>query len=372
MTSIIDKAAQAHEAVALHGTPTAAAQALGIPRTTLNYHLSKLPSNFEAKGTNVSYLDEEGHRVSRRYGPTAVDKHQAHLDAIEKFFEGMKKTVSCAATPRHKRSISNEDLLTAYVIGDAHFGCYAWGRETGGDNVDTDITKRDLQEGLKTLIGQGPDAHTALVCNLGDVFHVDGLKAVTPNGGNLLDHDNRLSYTIEVVGQLFRYAIDRMLDKHQEVVVVNLRGNHDESISIMFNKLIDAFYLNEPRVSVIDNTPKLISMQWGRTGLYWHHSDRIDHKRLYEQVTRDHRELWGSTDYSYMSIGHRHHAHMQELGGLYIECFQTLSGADAWHAASGYGAGRSITSITYSKKYGEVARIKTDLRMIRDQLKEIS
>ena len=156
-----------------------------------------------------------------------------------------------------------------------------------------------------------------------------------------------------------------MLKKHKEVRVINVRGNHDPYSSLFFNKLMSAFYENDPRVTVVPNECKLINVTWGSTLLSIHHTDRLNFQRWYEMVTRDHANLWGTSKYRYGHGGHVHHDQSKEIGGMIFHTWQTLAAPDAWHAASGYGSGRSASAVTYHKEYGEVHRSKCSIDLAR-------
>lgn len=50
---------------------------------------------------------------------------------------------------------------------------------------------------------------------------------------------------------------------------------------------------------------------------------------------------------------------------MIFNIWPTLAAPDAWHSASGYGAGRAAFAVTYHKEFGEVQRSKCSLDLAR-------
>lgn len=368
------------EALDKHGTNKKAAEAIGATprmfRKTLQTIRDKAAKQGYAPEHDMTHPAPPGFMVkgvSTLYGEDGQPKIQwvkTHQDAdqmaeqAKQFMETFAANYKGQSKPVKPPKNINDDLLTIYPLGDPHFGMRAWAKETGIENFDTDIAASDLTRAIELLIQAAPNSKIGVLDNQGDLFHADNLKSTT-EAGTPLDTDGRVSYTIDAAAKVFRAAIDLMLTKHKEVWLINVRGNHDSYSSLFFNKLMAAFYENEPRVKVIDNEAKLIKFTWGKVFLAFLHGDKINNKRIYEMITRDCGEQWGKTTHRYCHKGHIHHHTIEELGGMSIESHQTLAAPDAWHVSSGYGAGRSATVITYHKEFGEYQRSKCSLAMVR-------
>ncbi len=68
--------------------------------------------------------------------------------------------------------------------------------------------------------------------------------------GTPVDVDTRIARTFKLAGRLFQILIDRLLEKHKNVIVVNVRGNHDSDIACHLSSCLDLLYDKEPRVDV--------------------------------------------------------------------------------------------------------------------------
>jgi len=285
-------------------------------------------------------------------------------DFVETFSEELAgvfkapKLLNTAALP--------ENLRTFYFLGDPHLGMKALKLFTGEEDYDTDAAIADIKNAMDILIDRSIASYRGVLVNLGDMFHADNFKPFTPASGHLLDTDGNMSYTVDHAAMMFRYIVEEMLKKHQEVEIVNIRGNHDEYTALMFNKLIQMMFLNEPRVIVPNNENKFYMCEFGSTFINIIHGDKIgNNTKWYQAITRLFSSEWGRCVHRYAHKGHIHHSTVEEIGGVIMESHNTLAAPDDYHHGAGYGSQRSASAITYDKKYGEVHRDKTSIALAR-------
>lgn len=324
------------------------------------------PPGFRVKGVST-YYDKDGVPSGQWVKTNAKDialqeAMEAFTDALADRVEGRAKLVP---PPDH----TNADLLAMYILGDPHAGMRAWAKETGAGNFDTNIFERETRQALNDLVNAAPHAERGLLVSLGDLFHLNTPDPRTPGSGHILDTDGRYSHTIDAVGRVFQDTVELMLQKHDRVDLLLVRGNHDPFASLFMAKVLDAYYRNEPRVTVIPNERKLIEVEHGKTGLFFHHGDRINFDRFYKMVTRQFGEMWGRCVHRFLHMGHLHHHKAEELGGANAEIWQVLCEPDAYHAGSGYGSAQSATVVTYHKEWGEVGRNRVPIGLVRERLK---
>ncbi|MER9911722.1 helix-turn-helix domain-containing protein [Mesorhizobium sp. M0050] len=285
-----------------------------------------------------------------RVEPDKVAQQEAMRAVVDALKEEVPRMPALPG-PVHVR----DDLLNQFVVTDNHFGMLSWREETGAD-YDLRIAEQLLLDWFAAAIAQAPDAHTAILAQLGDLMHHDALESVTPAHRHVLDADSRLQKVIRIVIRTIRRIIDMLLQSHQHVHVVMASGNHDPASSAWLREMLATMYEHEPRISV-DNSPALYySYEWGQTGLYYHHM----HKRGVNDVDRTFagmfREMFGRCRYNYGHGGHRHSDEVVETALMIVERHQTLAAPDAHSAGGGWLSGRSAKRITYSKKFGDVGR----------------
>lgn len=368
------------EALIKAGNVVDAALELQLEPTQLRGHLSELkrraaargwapasdmtkttPLGFHVKGVSTYYravLDSEGNPTgqmvpSGQWVKTKRDeesKYEALLDALQAIVEPLR----AVASPIPVAGDFDEDLMCVYPMGDPHLGMLAWPAETG-NAFDLRIAEDNLFAAVDHLVSLAPPAKLGVVMNLGDFFHSDNKKGETTRG-TPVDVDGRWPKVLAAGIRVMRRLIDRALEKHEHVHVVNEIGNHDDHTSIMLSIALDQFYEREPRVT-IDTSPEPFHwIRFGKVLIGVHHGDKTKPTNLLGVMACDRAQDWGETEYRYWYIGHVHHDSLKELPGVTVESFRTLAGKDAWHHGQGYRSGRDMKMDVIHRQFGKINR----------------
>lgn len=300
----------------------------------------------------TTLVNAEGRVITQHIMERADDK--ARAEALAAMIGALKEDlprVNIMPAPKGCRT----DLLNQFTITDNHFGMMSWREETGSD-YDLRIAEQLLLDWFSAAVAQAPDAHTAILAQLGDLMHHDALESVTPAHKHVLDADSRLQKVIRVVIRTIRRIIDMLLQKHVRVHVVMASGNHDPASSAWLREMLAVMYENEPRITV-DNSPSLYyAFEWGRTMLAYHHGHKRGVANIEATIAGMFREMFGRSLQAYVHIGHRHSDDARKGALMYVEQHETLAAPDAYAAGGGWLSGRSAKRITYSKEFGEVGR----------------
>lgn len=320
-----------------------------------NSHVSKhVPEGFAVKGTSTM-IRGNGEEVVR-WVKTDQDKEKlaAMMDAaIEAFCEEIPR-----AEPQENKLAGKyvEGQLALYPVFDLHIGAMAHKHECG-ENYSTDISERVLKDFFDYAVEISPRAEKAVLLIGGDFLHSDGLDAVTPASGHVLDQDSRYAKLVHVAIRSVRRAVSKMLDKHPEVEIQIIEGNHDQAGMIWLRASMAAFYEDEPRVTV-DVSPMILHRtKWGKVLLgYTHgHTMKKAETRLSAMAT-DFREEFGTSKYIYTHSGHWHHQTITEHSLGIDEVHGQLGAKDAYAARGGWRSYRQAAVIVYSKEFGEIGR----------------
>ena len=287
-------------------------------------------------------------------------KIDAMVDGLRDDLTGFKKP---ATAPKQV----NEDYCAQYLVGDHHFGMLA-DSDTKLDDADWDvkIATKVLVDAVDRLSSRVGNAHTGVLVNVGDLFHADS-SANTTTAGTPVDVDTRIGKTFKLAGRLFQTIIDKMLEVHQEVVVINVRGNHDSDMACHLSSCLELLYDREPRVNVLKNYSKFLHWEWENNLFVYHHGDRVKHEQILQAVVTNLDDEWSRCKHRYCHMGHIHHQMSKEIGTMIFEHFSSLTATDQWHSDSGYGANRSMTAIVYHKKNGEDSRVKITIDGLNDE-----
>lgn len=321
---------------------------------------------FHVKGVSTYYgRDSETGELVKKGQWVKTSKDEEHrvallLDALQSIVEPLQGKSEYVEPPK----FADEDLMTVYPMGDPHLGMYAWAMETG-ENFDLEIGERNLVAAVDHLVDLSPASHQALIVNLGDFFHTDSAENRTARSGHALDVDTRWAKVLEVGIKVMRRCIDRALEKHKTVRVVNEIGNHDDHSALMLSLTLKGYYENNPRVT-IDTSPN--NFHWFRFGenlIGVTHGNGIKLDALPGIMAHDRKEDWGQTTYRYWYTGHVHTDKKREYPGVEVETFRTLAARDAWTHNSGYRSGRDMKCDILHKEFGRINRHIVGIEQLR-------
>lgn len=321
----------------------------------------RVPPPYIVKGRSTLY-DEAGER-RLEWVKTTID--QDRLLAIRKEAEEAFSATLPREAPTPHTGGGNDDLLNLFVLTDYHFGMLSWGDETGAD-WDVKIAENLLVNWFSRAIAAAPDASVAILGQLGDFLHFDGMEALTPTSGHILDADTRFSLVVRTVIRVLRRVIAMLLAKHQNVHIIMAEGNHDPASSIWLREWLAAFYSDEPRITVDTSPDPYYCYEHGLTSLFFHHGHKRKPKNIDHIFAAKFREVFGRTKFSYAHMGHFHHEHTLETDLLIVRQHRTLAAPDAYASRGGWLSGRSADVCTYSKRFGEVLRATISVDMVND------
>lgn len=218
---------------------------------------------------------------------------------------------------------------------------------------------------MSHLVEIAPQSETAVIANVGDFFHVDQHRPETTRSHNSLDVDTRYAAMIHAGVLMLRTCIDRALEKHKRVRVINACGNHDDVGALWLSLALSLLYEKNPRISIETSPAKFSYHQHGKVLLGVTHGDTAKLDKLAGVMAADQPALWGATQHRYWITGHIHQRKVLEQPGCLVESFRTLAAKDAWSAAAGYRSGRDMTALVFHAEHGEVARHRFDVSMLQ-------
>ncbi|MFN7817809.1 MAG: hypothetical protein ACK5OQ_16390 [Burkholderiales bacterium] len=367
------------DAVNEHRGITHAEKALGVAKGTISVSIARVKKNaalagyspehdmtkvvpepYVVKGVST-YYDKEG-KPRGQWVKSKLD-HERYRELIKEAATAIASEVRGMApvTPTPDRTMS--DLLAVYPFGDPHFGMYAWGQETGED-FDLDIAERITQAAVDRLVASAPAAETAILLPLGDVLHMDDQTNQTPAHKHQLDADGRFVKVLHVCIKAYRHAVLRCLQKHKNVIVRFVSGNHDPHAVWSIAFTIAAYFDSDPRVTVDLSPAPFWFYRFGKVLIGATHGDKAKGDSLLGVMATDQAEAWGQTKFRYWYLGHVHHERVKELPGVTCESFRTLAAKDAYATAYGYRAGRDMRCIVHHREFGEIERHRCDVAML--------
>ena len=314
-----------------------------------------LPAGHVVKG--VSALVDEDGRTKMKW----VKTKEGVLDPLQvaEWLKDSFKDFQSGHAPIPAPAVHKTSLLTLVPCNDWHINMLAWEREVGV-NWDLKIAEEAIGTAIEQAIFQSPPAETAIVLGGGDLLHADNKEARTAASGHALDVDGRYQKGVETVNRLMVRTIDAALHHNSKVIVRLLPGNHDEHSTVAVTYFLLAWYRNEPRV-VVDCDPSLFFYhRFGQVLIGATHGHTVKLKDMAMIMATRRAEDWGLSKHRYVHGFHIHHKEMHgwEEHGVVAEAHQAPIPQDAWHYGAGFLSGRSVQTISYHYRHGEISRAR--------------
>lgn len=373
------KQAEMVDAVIRLGSACAAARELGVDNSYISKTIRVLQKRAALDGRAPGHFNS-GVAPGFRMGKVTVQRnHEGEVErtwerqhpdgrrmeeSLRAFVEGLVESLGelppLTPPPQHVLT----DLLAVYAFGDPHFGMKA-SIVDAGEDFNLAECNRLVRAGIDRLVSATPPTGTALLLNAGDNTHSNDGSHRTPGHGNQMDMDGHHNDAVLVSAHAWAYAIRRMLEQHERVVVWGLPGNHDPDAAFAIAVALSMFFHNEPRVEVDLSRTAYRYLRFGKVLIGGHHGHGAKPADLPLLMAVDRPQDWGESEFRYIFIGHVHHDTVKEVQGVRVESLRTLAAKDAWHAGKGYRSLRDTRSIVYAADYGEIERHTCSAAMLR-------
>ena len=289
-------------------------------------------------------------RLKPKGGPTTLECVASMIDAAKKEIRRpLTKTVKAP-----KRS----GLWQVLVVADCHFGKYAWGRTTGGDDYDLDLAERLVGQAGDELVAVG-DSHKPTrrtIAFLGDLFHYDRPDGSTTSG-TPLERDGRLQKMISVGCDTLLRIVERSSQSvPTDVVIVN--GNHDEVLTWTFQRILSERFRGSKSVRVKEDFTGRQYLTHGRNLLGFAHGHRAK-KKLPQIMALEASQHWAKCPYREWHTGHFHsqaaewQRPIETLDGVIVRTAPALCPPDDWHSVNGFiGSRQACETFIYEPDGG--------------------
>jgi predicted DNA-binding protein (UPF0251 family) len=343
---------------------------LGVSQSTVSKRLStavrkashqQIDLGFRIKGKSI-HFSKDG-QISGWLKTERDDELQQQI--IEAGIAAMAETLPKAMPAVLRIKNHQSELCNVFTITDFHLGMLAWSEETGGEDWDLNIAEELLVKWFAAALKSAPRAQVGIFNQLGDFLHFDGLDAITPTSGHLLDSDTRFQKLVRVAIRVIRRVIQMMLQYYPEVHVKMCEGNHDIAGSVWLREFLAAHYENEPRITIDQSAQPYYCYEHGKTAIFFHHGHKRKIKEIDTVFVAKFREVFGRTKYAYAHMGHLHHLDVKEGNLMVVKQHRTLAANDAHGARLGFTSGREACVTTYHKEFGQVGEITLTPEMVR-------
>lgn len=241
-----------------------------------------------------------------------------------------------------------KDVANWLFLADLHVGGdYGGQRQT-----------EDFYRCIDDLITRMPLAEKAVICELGDLLDANDHKGVTPASGNPTDtiRDDHLGNTRQAL-TIMKYACYRLLEIHEEVEVVMIRGNHDETAYIAVLLALAEHFAQNPRIKIVvpecPEDEEFMVVSWGQCAFFPHHGDKAKPEGLKEVFTDQFPDEYAAAKaYRLIATGHLHNLQVKSLGSVEHRQFGTIHRPNRWARMKAFFSPGRLSVLTVHKTEG--------------------
>ena len=262
----------------------------------------------------------------------------------------------------------NKDLTVLFGLADSHVGALIWGEESSAynqQNFDIKIAEK--------VLNKAADYY----CNY--YINKNVKEFIVPIGGDFLDIDNNenstINGTIQVVDARPRKIwsvgfriMKSIIDKLSTIAPVKglyIPGNHDATVSFYLSVALEAYYHNNPNISINCEPTDRKYLKIGDTLLMITHTKTVGKaiklEKLVDIMSHEARDLWGKTKNHEIIVEHTHSEKSLaigvnvgkasiDIGSTIIRVLPTLFPNNYWSNASGFNAVQQMHCLGYNNK----------------------
>jgi predicted phosphodiesterase len=167
-----------------------------------------------------------------------------------------------------------------------------------------------------------------------------------------------------------RYCVDKALERHQKVILVNVAGNHDEILGHALRSAFKMLYQDEPRVEILDSPSSRQYIKFGKVLIGAVHGHQTKDRDLPVIMATERPEDWGKTRHRVFFRGHHHHDNRVEYNGCTVEQLRSGGANDSYAVEHGYLSGRDMKCIVFNPEFGEVSRSTCSIDLVKEIVRE--
>lgn len=385
MTDVNAETLQRYAALVASGATAprrALAEELGVPESTIKSRLERArAARLREKRDRMGELDPTvQERLKSRGFETTAGLHSGWVidretDADGKrtgageslyFFLGREKPVTLeeamdiiverisevpALPPVPEPVFVADDALAAYLGSDLHFGAKGYGEAAALYNRE--IALKRLRRFTMRSHALLPAARKAVIVWNGDTFHANDHKNRTPKSGHTLINEGTPLENLGLMVTAISWQISLALQKHGEVEVAILKGNHDPDIVAGLIRALQQRYRAEPRVKVWISEDRFFVLREGALFAAFHHGDGLKPKQLAEGIPYRFRKEWAGAERFYLYTGHEHNEHSATFGSLQWSRLPCACGLEGFAADYGFTDTSGMEAAAFDLRSGE-------------------
>ena len=286
-------------------------------------------------------------------------------DNIKKIFEKLEKhtefSTSQYAKIASKDAIApDKNKMLLIGVADLHYGLLA--RENLSEEYNMKIAEQRFDNIIDDVIyrKQNDDTIEKVILLIGnDFLSADNVQGTTSRHFTQQDQETNWYEIIESATEMLVKEIDKLKYYFPKVIVMNVKGNHDEMSTFGIMQTLNAYYKNNEQVEINTSAKFRQYIRYGTNLIGLSHNERVqDVSKIMAAETGTY---FGECRYKLFLLGHLHKLQLLEDDyGVDIRRMPSVVGASAWTAQQGYtGTNKMSQTFVFDKDKGLIEVMNT-------------
>lgn len=252
-------------------------------------------------------------------------------------YEKIIKTLENSKEPYHPDIEPLKDADKRYIVVpsfDTHF------------DGKTLKSYRDSLGKMLSVIAEGTYKESLLILG-GDIVHVDSINNQTTRGTALESTD--IAAAFDEMEEFYESIIQVLLKYSEKVKVMQLNGNHDNTLGYAFARILKRAYRDYSNITFDVDLKQRKATMLGNNMICGSHGDKAN-ARYPQLFATEFAEEWASATNRELITGHLHHEVVKDEGGILHRQAPTQKEPDKWHQDNGFTmANHRFQLITYTE-----------------------
>lgn len=286
-------------------------------------------------------------------------------DNIKKIFEKLEKhtefSTSQYAKIASKDAIApDKNKMLLIGVADLHYGLLA--KENLSEEYNMKIAEQRFDNIIDDVIyrKQNDDTIEKVILLIGnDFLSADNVQGTTSRHFTQQDQETNWYEIIESATEMLVKEIDKLKYYFPEVIVMNVKGNHDEMSTFGIMQTLNAYYKNNEQIEINISCKFRQYIRYGTNLIGLSHNERVqDVSKIMAAETGIY---FGECRYKLFLMGHLHKQQLLEDDyGVDIRRMPSVVGASAWTAQRGYtGTNKMSQTFVFDKDKGLIEVMNT-------------
>lgn len=278
--------------------------------------------------------------------------------SVEELFKDMVQTIKQNAPtyPIIDYKENADPHLLVIDPADIHLNKLARAIETG-EEYNHNIAFRRVKEAVIGLLNRSKGYQVEQIALIigNDILHVDN-KSNTTTSGTPQDVSLMWYDAFKLAQKLLIECIE-VLSQVAPVHVIYNPSNHDFTSGFYLAQVIEAWFSRSENITFDISPAHRKYYKYHNNLIGSTHGDGAKEADLPLLMAHESPD-WSSTRHRYMYTHHIHHKKSKDYMSVNVESMRSPSGADSWHAKSGYQhAPKGIDAFIHHPIHGQVARL---------------